>query len=154
MHNHRVVYPVRCCFSFNVSCFAVSAVFEQACDIYTSCSVPADWRRRPGRPGPHGALATLGCELVVISRMHTKIGSNKCFKIVCCSLFPQIGVVGLGGLGHMAVKFLAALGCEPVVISRSDAKKAEAIALGAKGYLVSSDAEAMKAAAGRLLLCY
>lgn len=63
-------------------------------------------------------------------------------------LHPQVGVVGLGGLGHMAVKIAKAMGCEVTVISRSDAKKADAKALGADHYLVSGDEAAMTAAAG------
>lgn len=62
----------------------------------------------------------------------------------------KVGVVGLGGLGHMAVKFLKAFGCDVTVISRSKSKEAEAKALGADHYLVSSDEEAMKAAARSL----
>ncbi|KAF8061379.1 ADH9 [Scenedesmus sp. PABB004] len=62
----------------------------------------------------------------------------------------KIGVVGLGGLGHMAVKFGAAFGCEVYVISRSRAKEAEAKAMGATAVIPSGDAEAMKAAAGTL----
>eukprot|EP00775_Hariotina_reticulata_P010177 gene10177-10337_t len=62
----------------------------------------------------------------------------------------KIGVVGMGGLGHMAVKFGVAFGCEVYVISRSKAKEAEALALGAKAIIPSGDEEAMKAAAGTL----
>ncbi|WIA14603.1 hypothetical protein OEZ85_003113 [Tetradesmus obliquus] len=62
----------------------------------------------------------------------------------------KIGVVGLGGLGHMAVKFGVAFGCEVYVISRSKAKEAEAIAMGAKAIIPSGDADALKAAAGTL----
>lgn len=62
----------------------------------------------------------------------------------------KLGVLGLGGLGHMAVKFGVAMGCEVTVISRSKDKEAEAKALGAHHYLVSTDEEAMKAAAGTL----
>lgn len=62
----------------------------------------------------------------------------------------KVGVVGLGGLGHMAVKFGAAFGCEVYVISRSKAKEAEAIKMGAKAIIPSGDEEAMKAAAGTL----
>lgn len=58
----------------------------------------------------------------------------------------RVGVIGLGGLGHMAVKLAHAMGAEVTVISRSNAKEKEAIALGAKGILASSDAAAMKAA--------
>ena len=58
----------------------------------------------------------------------------------------RVGVIGLGGLGHMAVKLAHAMGAEVTVISRSDSKKADAMAMGAKAILVSSDAAAMKAA--------
>lgn len=63
----------------------------------------------------------------------------------------KIGVAGLGGLGHMAVKFAAALGAEVTVFSRSEAKRAEACArLGAHHFVVTTDAEACGSAAGSL----
>ena len=63
----------------------------------------------------------------------------------------RIGVVGLGGLGHMAVKFAKAFGQEVVVISTSPSKKEEACGrLGADGFIVSKNAEEMAAAAGTL----
>ncbi|WP_207063931.1 NAD(P)-dependent alcohol dehydrogenase [Motiliproteus sp. SC1-56] len=58
----------------------------------------------------------------------------------------RVGVIGLGGLGHMAVKLAVAMGAEVTVLSRSNSKEAEAKSIGAKGILVSSDAEAMAAA--------
>jgi D-arabinose 1-dehydrogenase-like Zn-dependent alcohol dehydrogenase len=62
----------------------------------------------------------------------------------------KIGVVGMGGLGSMAVRFGAAFGCEVTVISTSASKEAEARALGAKHFLLSTDKDAMAAAAGTL----
>ncbi|GBF98062.1 cinnamyl alcohol dehydrogenase [Raphidocelis subcapitata] len=62
----------------------------------------------------------------------------------------KIGVVGLGGLGHMAVKWAVAFGSEVYVISRSRAKEADAIKMGAKALIPTSDEEAMKAAANSL----
>ena len=59
----------------------------------------------------------------------------------------RVGVTGLGGLGHMAVKLAVAMGAHVTVISRSDAKTADALALGAHGLLVSADSDAMAAAA-------
>ncbi|HWU02527.1 MAG TPA: NAD(P)-dependent alcohol dehydrogenase [Novosphingobium sp.] len=58
----------------------------------------------------------------------------------------RVGVVGLGGLGHMAVKFARALGAHVTVISRSPGKEADALALGADAVLVSTDTEAMLSA--------
>jgi uncharacterized zinc-type alcohol dehydrogenase-like protein len=59
----------------------------------------------------------------------------------------RVGVIGLGGLGHMAVKLAAAMGAEVTVISRSTQKEAEAKASGARGILASTDQQAMQAAA-------
>jgi alcohol dehydrogenase (NADP+) len=59
----------------------------------------------------------------------------------------RVGVVGLGGLGHMAVKLAAAMGAEVTVMSRSSDKRADALALGADKLLVSSDEKAMADAA-------
>ena len=59
----------------------------------------------------------------------------------------RVGVIGLGGLGHMAVKLAVAMGADVTVISRSTKKETEAKALGAKGILASTDEEAMSKAA-------
>ncbi|MDD3798995.1 MAG: NAD(P)-dependent alcohol dehydrogenase [Novosphingobium sp.] len=62
----------------------------------------------------------------------------------------RVGVIGLGGLGHMAVKLASAMGAHVTVLSRSDTKRADAVALGADGLLVSSDAGAMAGAVNSL----
>ncbi|KAI7844740.1 hypothetical protein COHA_001624 [Chlorella ohadii] len=63
----------------------------------------------------------------------------------------KVGVVGLGGLGHMAVKLAKAFGCEVTVISTSPNKKEEACSrLGADNFVVSKNEDEMKAAAGSL----
>ena len=59
----------------------------------------------------------------------------------------KVAVVGLGGLGHMAVKLAVAMGAEVSVLSTSDRKKADAERMGAKHFLINSDKDAMKAAA-------
>ncbi|KAL0535838.1 hypothetical protein IC582_024764 [Cucumis melo] len=59
----------------------------------------------------------------------------------------HLGVVGLGGLGHVAVKIAKAFGLKVTVISTSPRKKEESISkLGADSFLVSTDPEQMKAA--------
>ncbi len=62
----------------------------------------------------------------------------------------RVGVVGLGGLGHMAVKIAKAMGAQVTVFSRSEAKKDDAGALGADRYVTTSDAEQMQAASRSL----
>lgn len=60
----------------------------------------------------------------------------------------KVGVVGLGGLGHMGVKFAHALGAHTVMITRSPEKANDAKDLGADDVLISTDKDAMKAQAG------
>jgi len=60
----------------------------------------------------------------------------------------KIAVVGLGGLGHMGVKFGVAFGAEVTVLSTSAKKEEDAKKLGAHHFVVTSDPEQMKAVAG------
>lgn len=67
----------------------------------------------------------------------------------------RIGVMGLGGLGHMAIKLAAAIGCQVVVISRTENKRADAMELGASEFHVVNPAEGMDhiRPVKQLLLC-
>ncbi|MBB5710059.1 NAD(P)-dependent alcohol dehydrogenase [Sphingomonas xinjiangensis] len=60
----------------------------------------------------------------------------------------KVGIVGLGGLGHMGVKIAAAMGAEVHVFSTSPSKREDAKRLGATDLIVSKDADAMAAHAG------
>lgn len=60
----------------------------------------------------------------------------------------KLGVLGLGGLGHMAVKFGVAFGAEVTVLSTSPSKKADAEKLGAHKFVVTKDAEQIKNVTG------
>ncbi|CAK5280812.1 unnamed protein product [Mycena citricolor] len=51
----------------------------------------------------------------------------------------RVGVVGIGGLGHLAILFLAKMGAEVVVFSSSDSKKEEAMQLGASEFHATKD---------------
>ena len=56
----------------------------------------------------------------------------------------RVAVVGLGGLGHVAVQIAAAMGAETVVLGRTLAKRGDGLKLGASDYVSTRDAEAMK----------
>lgn len=64
---------------------------------------------------------------------HWKVGPNK-----------KVGVIGLGGLGHMALKFADAMGAHVVQFTTSESKVADAKRLGADEVVLSKDAGAMK----------
>lgn len=55
-----------------------------------------------------------------------------------------VGIVGMGGLGHLAVQFASKMGCEVVVFSGSDSKREEALRLGATAFYTAADLEAGK----------
>jgi uncharacterized zinc-type alcohol dehydrogenase-like protein len=68
---------------------------------------------------------------------HWKVGPGK-----------KVGIVGLGGLGHMGVKFARAFGAHVVVFTTSPNKKADALRLGAHEVVVSKNADEMAKHAG------
>ena len=85
------------------------------------------------------AVAPLLCAgITTYSPMrHWKVGPGK-----------KVGVVGLGGLGHMGVKFARAFGAHVVVFTTSESKKADALRLGAHEVVVSKNPDEMAAHAG------
>lgn len=61
----------------------------------------------------------------------------------------KVAVIGIGGLGHMAVQFLKAWGCEVTAFTSSERKRKEAFELGAHHTLNSKDEDEIKSAANR-----
>ena len=88
---------------------------------------------------PLNAVAPLLCAgITTYSPLkHWKVGKGQ-----------KVGIVGLGGLGHMGVKFAAAFGAETYVITTSPGKREDAKKLGAKDIVVSKSEEDMKKHAG------
>jgi uncharacterized zinc-type alcohol dehydrogenase-like protein len=90
--------------------------------------------RVPSNLNPAGAAPLLCAGITTYSPMHHwGVAKGK-----------KVGVVGLGGLGHMAVKFAHALGAHVVVFTTSPGKKEDALRLGADEVVVSLDADEMK----------
>ncbi|KAJ9614519.1 hypothetical protein H2200_002656 [Cladophialophora chaetospira] len=56
----------------------------------------------------------------------------------------RVAVIGVGGLGHLAIQFAAAMGCEVVVFSGTDSKKDEAIKLGAREFVATKGQKELK----------
>ncbi|CAD8183276.1 unnamed protein product [Paramecium octaurelia] len=61
----------------------------------------------------------------------------------------EVAIIGIGGLGHLAIKFSAALGMRTTAISTSPDKEQEARSYGAVDFIVSSNPESMAKATGR-----
>lgn len=62
----------------------------------------------------------------------------------------KVGVVGLGGLGHMAVKIAKAMGAQVTVFSTSPSKEKDAKKLGAKNFVITTDPKNFASYAGKL----
>jgi D-arabinose 1-dehydrogenase-like Zn-dependent alcohol dehydrogenase len=56
----------------------------------------------------------------------------------------RVGIVGVGGLGHLAIQFAAKMGCQVVVFSGTDSKKEEAMKLGAGEFYATKGAKELK----------
>src|SRR5437879_6926984 len=94
--------------------------------------------RVPSNLNPAGAAPLLCAGITTFSPMrHWGVGKGK-----------KVGVVGLGGLGHMAVKFGHAFGAHVVVFTTSPNKKDDAFRLGADEAVVSRNADEMEKHAG------
>src|SRR3989449_4745488 len=94
--------------------------------------------RVPTNLNPAGAAPLLCAGITTYSPMrHWGVTKGK-----------KVGVIGLGGLGHMAVKFAHALGAHVVVFTSSPNKKEDALRLGADDVVVSRDTDQMKKHAG------
>ena len=89
---------------------------------------------------PAGAAPLLCAGITTYSPLrHWQVGPGKI-----------VGVVGIGGLGHLGIKFARALGAHVVAFTTSPGKVADAIALGAHEVVLSTDEAQMKAQANRL----
>ncbi|XP_078151414.1 putative cinnamyl alcohol dehydrogenase 5 [Carex rostrata] len=141
------------------SCHGCTTGFENYCPvpIYTYNSVD-----------PEDGTVTYGgySDMIVVNqdfviRIPENLPLDKASPLLCAGITVyapmkyhglnasglHLGVVGLGGLGHVSVKFGKAFGMKVTVISSSPSKEKEAIErLGADSFLVSSNAEQMKAA--------
>ncbi|HEY0181047.1 MAG TPA: NAD(P)-dependent alcohol dehydrogenase [Dokdonella sp.] len=91
--------------------------------------------RLPENLDPAAAAPLLCAGITTYSPLrHWKVGPGQ-----------KVGIVGLGGLGHMGVKFAHALGAHVVVFTTSPSKVADALRLGADEAVVSTDAASMSA---------
>lgn len=123
-----------------------------------------------GRAGPDGKPTHGGYsdKMVVNERYAIKIPANaeldKTAPLLCAGITmydplvrwgcadgsKKVGIAGIGGLGMMGIKIAAAMGCEVTAISTTASKEAMAKEMGAKNFVVISDAAAAKAAEGTL----
>ncbi len=141
------------------TCSACEAGLEQYCSEGMTGTYNGEDR--------HDHSITFGgySERIVVSerfvvRIPEKLDIKKAAPLLCAGITTysplrhygvkpghKVGVIGMGGLGHMGVKFAKALGAEVTIFTRSESKVGEAKKQGADHVVVSTDEDQMAAAA-------
>ena len=150
---------VGCLVDSCLTCDACAADQEQYC-YYRATGTYNSKDRQDGSPTHGGYSSAIVVREEFVLRLPEALDMAKAAPLLCAGITTysplrhwkvgpgmKVGVVGLGGLGHMGVKFAAGLGAEVTMITTSPAKAADAQKLGAHHVLISSDTDQMKAAA-------
>ncbi len=155
---------------FKVGDLAGVGCFVDSCRVCDNCKEGLEQYCDTGMVGTYNSLEKDGktptyggySTLIVVDEQYTLKISDKlplervapllCAGITTYSPLKHVGikkgdkvaVLGLGGLGHMAVKFAVSFGAEVTMLSSSPSKKADAKKLGAHHFALTSDKETMK----------
>jgi uncharacterized zinc-type alcohol dehydrogenase-like protein len=142
-------------------CSACASGLEQYCQkgfVLTYSSYEKD-----GKTVSQGGYST---KIVVderfVLKVSPKLPPDKAAPLLCAGITTysplrhwkigkgnRVAILGLGGLGHMGVKFASKFGADVTVLSTSPAKKADALRLGAHDFVVTTDDAQAKRAAGQ-----
>lgn len=112
--------------------------------------------------GRHGGFAdSIRAQAVSVAALPDELDAREAGPLLCGGMAvynplvqmdispnASVGVIGIGGLGHLALKFSRAWGCEVTAFTSSDSKADEARSLGAHHTINSRDSDAIKNAAG------
>jgi len=144
------------------SCASCGEGLEQYCET-GSTGTYMGIEQQTGRPTYGGYSDTIVVDRHFVLRMPVGVDLSSTAPLLCAGITTysplrhwnagpgvRVGVNGLGGLGHMAVKLAAAMGAEVTLFTTSPAKVADATRLGAAHTVLSRDDDAMAAAAGSL----
>jgi uncharacterized zinc-type alcohol dehydrogenase-like protein len=144
-------------------CDACRRGLEMHCERGTVWTYGAKPLYRPGDPGAGHTFGGYSSAITVIDNFVVKIPDalplDQAAPLLCAGITMysplkrfgagpgrRVGIVGLGGLGHVGLKIAKAMGAHVSLITSSPAKVADGRALGADDVIVSTDAAAMKAA--------
>ena len=143
------------------TCESCRAGLEQYCEGHIAWTY--NGTEKDGKTPTYGGYST---QIVVDENYTLKIPANlplaNVAPLLCAGITTysplrhfkvgpgqRVAVVGLGGLGHMAVKLAASMGAEVTVLSTSKTKETDARRLGAQDFVISIDPKALDALANR-----
>jgi uncharacterized zinc-type alcohol dehydrogenase-like protein len=138
------------------TCHSCRSGLEQYCEVH--CVYTYNSTEKDGRTRTYGGYSD---RIVVneqyVLRMPDQLSPERAAPLLCAGITTysplrhwgvghghKLGVVGLGGLGHMAIKFGATFGAEVTVFSHSEHKRADAIRLGAAHFAGTSNPKTFK----------
>lgn len=146
-------------------CVQCAAGLEQFCETGYTGTANARDRRHGGMITKGGYSTSIVVHQAYVLRIPSDLDPAAAAPLLCAGITTysplrrnrvqpgdRVGVVGLGGLGHLTVKMATAMGATVTVFTRSAAKKAAARSLGAADVVISTDAEAMRGAKNSLNL--
>jgi uncharacterized zinc-type alcohol dehydrogenase-like protein len=143
------------------SCAACGQGLEQYCEAVPTYTYNA-LDRRDGTPTYGGYAEKIVVSENFVVRIPDALDLAGAAPLLCAGITTwsplrhwkvgpgsRVGVIGLGGLGHMALKLARAMGAEVALFTRSPGKEEDARRLGAETVVLSTDRAQMKAAANR-----
>lgn len=160
-----------------VGCFVDSCGTCEQCrdgweNFCTSRDEPTVWTYndtgRDGEPTHGGYSRGITVEQDYLIRVPDSISLEHAAPLMCAGVTTysplkqwgagpgmRVGIVGLGGLGHVAVKLSAAMGAETIVLSRTLSKKDDGLAFGASDYYATSRPDSLRPLRGTfdLIIC-
>jgi alcohol dehydrogenase (NADP+) len=142
-------------------CEACRAGEEQYCEL--GMTPTYNGYERDGKTPTYGGYSTrITVDEAYVLKIPAGIPLERAAPLLCAGITTysplkhfgvkagdHVGVVGLGGLGHMAVKLAHAFGAHVTVLSHSPGKRDDALKLGADDFLVTRDESVFKENAGR-----
>ena len=152
---------VGCFVDSDRTCEACRAGEEQYCE--TGIAPTYNGYERDGKTPTYGGYSTgITVDESYVLRIPEGIPLDGAAPLLCAGITTysplrhfgvkagdKVAVVGLGGLGHMAVKLAKAMGANVTVLSHSPGKRADALRLGAEDFLATNEPGAFEKNAGR-----
>ena len=138
------------------TCGSCKEGFEQYCEVGVNWTYNST--ERDGVTRTHGGYST---KIVVdedfVLTISPKLSLAHAAPLLCAGITTysplrhwevgrgqRVGILGLGGLGHMAVKLASAMGAEVIVFSSSDKKREDSLRMGAVEHIATKDPENLK----------
>ena len=137
------------------TCPSCKEGLEQYCEVGVIGSYNS--REKDGTPTMGGYSDQIICKESFVLKIADNLDLSRVAPLLCAGITTysplkqwnvkkgdKVGVIGLGGLGHMAVKLAAAMGAEVTVLSTSPSKEKDALQLGAHKFMISTNPDQLQ----------